>query len=137
MSWLQQFPETERPKAEEALKLYKDAQEMLRTLFWTKSGKCQRQLWYFPGYAKDDDIFIRNNNETIVTYASSTTSCHRRILLLAGRFVAPENIIWVFLPPPFRVWKLMPKHLTTKMTCITPFGKNAFHRLAGCRMVAP
>jgi len=26
MSWLQQFPEADRPKAEEALKLYKDAQ---------------------------------------------------------------------------------------------------------------
>lgn len=92
MSWLQQFPETERPKAEEALKLYKDAQEMLRTFLDKKVVSVNASFGIFPGYAKDDDIFIRNNNETIVLpmlrqqHPATDGFCYS-----LADFVAPEN----------------------------------------------
>jgi len=66
MSWLQQFPETDRPKAEEALKLYKDAQEMLREMLDEKIVHVKASFGIFSAIAKDDDIFIQNDGETFV-----------------------------------------------------------------------
>ena len=58
MSWLQQFLEADRTKAEEALKLYKDAQEMLRRFKDEKVLRVNASFGIYPGYAVDDDIFI-------------------------------------------------------------------------------
>lgn len=66
MSWLQNFPAEDRPKAEEALKLFKDAQEMLRQLLDEKILTVNASFGVFDGYAKDDDIYIQHKGDTIL-----------------------------------------------------------------------
>ncbi|NDP22824.1 MAG: hypothetical protein GZ091_17360 [Paludibacter sp.] len=92
MSWLQQFPEADRPKAEEALNLYKDAQEMLRIMLEDKIVRINASFGVFEGYAQDDDIFIKNNNGliTIPTLRQQHAATDGFCYSLAD-FVAPEN----------------------------------------------
>ena len=92
MSWLHQFPETDRPKAEEALKLYKDAQEMLRQMLDEKIVSINASLGVFPAYAQDDDIFIQDNDKTITvpTLRQQHPATDGFCYSLAD-FVAPEN----------------------------------------------
>ena len=66
MSWLQQFPVADRSKAEEALKLYKDAQKMLRKMLNEKIIHVNASFGIFPCYSQNDDIYIENNEKTIV-----------------------------------------------------------------------
>jgi len=66
MSWLQQFPEADRPKAEEALKLYKDAQGMLRRFKDEKILKINASIGLFKAYAREDDIYIHYKDTTVV-----------------------------------------------------------------------
>jgi 5-methyltetrahydrofolate--homocysteine methyltransferase len=66
MTWLQQFPETDRSKAEEALKLFKDAQAMLRRFKDEKVVHINASFGMFPGYAKNDDIYIVDKDKTVV-----------------------------------------------------------------------
>ena len=56
--WLQKFAFEERPKAEEALKLYKDAQEMLRRFLDEKLVTINAMVGIFPAYAEDDNIIV-------------------------------------------------------------------------------
>jgi len=92
MSWLQKFPETDRPKAEEALKLFKDAQEMLRQMLDEKIVTVNASFGIFHGYAMDDDIFIENDGQTITLpmlrqqHAATDGFCYS-----LADFVAPEN----------------------------------------------
>lgn len=65
VGWLQKFPEAERPKAEEALKLYKDAQEMLRRFLDEKIIKINAMVGIFPAYADEEDIIVEHNGEKI------------------------------------------------------------------------
>jgi len=92
MSWLHQFPETDRPKAEEALKLYKDAQEMLRQMLDEKIVSINASFGVFPAYAQDDDIFIQDNDKTITvpTLRQQHPATDGFCYSLAD-FVAPEN----------------------------------------------
>jgi 5-methyltetrahydrofolate--homocysteine methyltransferase len=66
VGWLQQFRAEDRPKAEEALKLFKDAQEMLRRFLDEKIIKVNASFGIFPAFAKDDDIFIEDNEKLIL-----------------------------------------------------------------------
>lgn len=66
VSWLHGFPEADRPKAEEALKLYKDAQEMLRRFEEEKLLKLNASFGIYNGYAQDDDIYIQDGDQTVV-----------------------------------------------------------------------
>lgn len=66
VSWLHGFPEADRPKAEEALKLYKDAQEMLRRFEEGKLLKLNASFGIYNGYAQDDDIYIQDGDQTVV-----------------------------------------------------------------------
>ena len=92
MSWLQQFPEADRPKAEEALKLFKDAQEMLRQMLDEKIVTVNASFGVFHAYALDDDIFIENNGQTITLpmlrqqHAATDGFCYS-----LADFVAEEN----------------------------------------------
>src|SRR5674476_756066 len=63
VGWLQQFLPEERPKAEEALKLYKDALEMLRRFLDEKIVRVNASFGVFEGYANDDDIFIKSDQQ--------------------------------------------------------------------------
>ena len=92
MSWLHQFPLADRPKAEEALKLFKDAQEMLRQMVDEKIVAVHASFGVFQGYALDDDIFIENDDKTITLpmlrqqHAATDGFCYS-----LADFVAPEN----------------------------------------------
>ena len=92
MSWLQKFPEADRPKAEEALKLFKDAKEMLRQMLDEKIVTVNASFGVFHGYAMDDDIFIENDGQTITLpmlrqqHAATDGFCYS-----LADFVAPEN----------------------------------------------
>lgn len=92
MGWLQQFPEVDRPKAEEALKLFKDAQEMLRQMLDEKIISINASFGVFEGYAEDDNVFIHNNEQTIKIpmlrqqHAATDGFCYS-----LADFVAPEN----------------------------------------------
>jgi 5-methyltetrahydrofolate--homocysteine methyltransferase len=93
MSWLQQFPEADRPKAEEVLKLYKDAQEMLRSFLDEKIIRVNASFGIFPAYANDDDdIFIKDNDKMIhiPTLRQQHTTTEGFCYSLSD-FVAPKN----------------------------------------------
>ena len=63
--WLQKIPESERAKAEEAIKLYKDAQEMLREFREKKVLTINASVGIYPAYAEDDDIFVNHDGKKI------------------------------------------------------------------------
>ena len=92
MTWLQQFPVADRPKAEEALKLFKDAQAMLRRFKDEKVLHINASFGMFPGYAKNDDIYIVDNGNTVVipTLRQQHPSTDGFCYSLAD-FVASEN----------------------------------------------
>ncbi|MBP1637777.1 MAG: Methionine synthase [Bacteroidetes bacterium] len=66
MIWLQTIPEEDRPKAEEALKLYKDAQEMLRLFLEEKLVKINVAYSINKAYSADDDIVIQSESKSII-----------------------------------------------------------------------
>ena len=92
MGWLQNFPLADRPKAEEALKLYKDAQEMLREMLDNKIVTVNASFGVFKSYSKDDDIVIQHDNKTTVLpmrrqqHAATDGFCYS-----LADFVATEN----------------------------------------------
>lgn len=65
VSWLQKFPESQRAKAEEAIKLYIDAQAMLREFRDKKVLTINASVGIYSAYAEDDDIIINNNGNEI------------------------------------------------------------------------
>jgi len=92
VGWLQKFPETDRPKAEEALKLYKDAQEMLRIFLDKKTININASFGIFPAYSIDDDIYIQNDEKSVIIptlrqqHASADGFCYS-----LADFIAPEK----------------------------------------------
>lgn len=56
--WLMGFEEKDRPKAEEALKLFRDTQEMLRDVVENKLLKINAVYSIFPAYSENDNIII-------------------------------------------------------------------------------
>lgn len=63
--WLQKFSGLEREKAEEALKLYKDAQEMLRRFLDEKIVTINALVGIFPAHSDEDDIYAEKDNQVI------------------------------------------------------------------------
>jgi len=92
MSWLQTFDAADRAKAEEALTLYRDAQEMLRDIVENEVVKINASFGIYKGFAKDDDIFIENENQifTIPTLRQQHAATDGFCYSLAD-FVAPAN----------------------------------------------
>ncbi len=66
ISWLQQFSLEDRPKAEEALKLYKDAIEMLRNMLDDKIVTINASFGIFHGHSVNDDIIIQNGDQKVI-----------------------------------------------------------------------
>lgn len=58
VGWLQKFSMDERAKAEEALKLYKDAREMLQRFLEEKIITINAVVGIFPAHSEDDDIVV-------------------------------------------------------------------------------
>lgn len=90
--WLQKFPLEDRPKAEEALKLFRDAQEILRRFQDEKILTINASFGVFPGWSEDDDIFIKNGEQLVKLpmlrqqHEATDGFCYS-----LADFVAPEN----------------------------------------------
>lgn len=63
--WLMSFDEKDRAKAEEALKLFRDTQEMLKDVVEQKSLKINAVYSIFPAYSENDNIVIETENGQI------------------------------------------------------------------------
>ncbi len=89
-TWLHEQPEAERTKAEEALKLYDDAQKVLKQLAWGKdtSACCEALYGFFPAVSIGDDIRI--GDKTIPTLRQQTLNDKGFCLSLAD-YVIPES----------------------------------------------
>ncbi len=61
-SWLSSFKEKDKQKAEEALKLYKDAQKILQELKNTNRLTINASLGIYPAFSSEEDIIINHNN---------------------------------------------------------------------------
>lgn len=64
-AWLQNFPDNERDKAKEALKLFRDAQEMLHYFLDSHTLRINTVIGIFPAYSQEDDIIIRHNEQEL------------------------------------------------------------------------
>lgn len=65
--WLQKFPEDKKEKAEEAYKLFRDAQEMLRRFLDEDIIKINASVGIFPARSQEDDILVDvDGNEVIL-----------------------------------------------------------------------
>ena len=65
VGWLQKFAESERPKAEEAIKLYKDAQEMLRRFKDEKILTINASVGIYSAYSDNEDIVVKQDDKEI------------------------------------------------------------------------
>lgn len=65
-SWLKQFDLKDQPKAEEALKLYKDAQEMLRDFRDNKTISINAGIGLYPAHSEGEDIIIKTDDKQVV-----------------------------------------------------------------------
>lgn len=61
-SWMQRFSPTEREEAEEAVKLYKDAQEMLRRFRDENIISLNVSFGFYKAHSEDDDIIIESDS---------------------------------------------------------------------------
>lgn len=61
VGWLQQFSQKERPKAKEALKLYKDARELLQRIIAEKLLIANAVVYITQAYGEEEDIVIQTS----------------------------------------------------------------------------
>ncbi|MEN9918397.1 MAG: methionine synthase [Bacteroidota bacterium] len=59
-TWLNTFPEDDREKAEEGMKLYRDARSMLDQLIYDKAEYIKAVYGIFEAYTEDESIYINN-----------------------------------------------------------------------------
>lgn len=92
MSWLQSLPDKEKPKGEEALKLYIDAKEMLRDMLENKIVSVNASFGIFNAHAEEDDIFVEHDGKLTVLpmlrqqHPSTDGFCYS-----LADFIAPEH----------------------------------------------
>ncbi len=91
-SWLSEFDEKDRAKAEEALKLFRDTQEMLKDVVEQKSLKINAVYSIFPAYSENDNIVIETENGqiTLPTLRQQNPSADGFCYSLSD-FLAEEN----------------------------------------------
>jgi cobalamin-dependent methionine synthase I len=92
MSWLQTLPDKEKPKGEEALKLYIDAKEMLREMLEKKIVSVNASFGIFNAHAEEDDIFLEHDG--IVTVLPMLRQQHPStdgFCYSLADFIATEN----------------------------------------------
>ncbi len=63
--WIMGFEEKDRPKAEEALKLFRDTQEMLRDIVENNLLKLNAVYAIYPAYSQNDNLVIEYENTKI------------------------------------------------------------------------
>ena len=64
--WLNKFPENDRTKAEEALKLFQDAQEILHRFSAEKIIRTNVMFGIFSAYSDGNDIIIQNGEQITI-----------------------------------------------------------------------
>lgn len=98
VGWLQKFPENERAKAEEALKLYKDAQEMLRRFLDEKIVTLNAMVGIFPAHSEDEDIVVafENKKNTIPTLRQQIPASDGFCYSLADFLKPADDYVGVF-----------------------------------------
>ncbi|OQB31184.1 MAG: Methionine synthase [Bacteroidetes bacterium ADurb.Bin174] len=64
-NWLKNLPAENKAKAEEALKLYKDAWDMLKELENQQALQINANVGFYQAYTEGDDIIIDSGNEKI------------------------------------------------------------------------
>ncbi|MDD3080290.1 MAG: vitamin B12 dependent-methionine synthase activation domain-containing protein [Paludibacter sp.] len=92
VGWLQKFSPEERPKAQEAVKLYKDAQEMLRRFLDEKIVTINAAVGIYHAHSEDEDIVFDLDEKSvrIPTLRQQQPSTDGFCYSLAD-FLAPEN----------------------------------------------
>lgn len=65
-SWLASFKKEDQAKAEEALRLYKDAQDVLLKIQTENTLTAHASLGIFPAYSSEEDIIIKHKNQEIL-----------------------------------------------------------------------
>ncbi|NDV46420.1 hypothetical protein D0T49_05120 [Paludibacter sp. 221] len=97
-AWLLQFPENEREKAEEALKLFRDAQEVLRQFSEEKGIRINATFGLFGAYSENDDIVIVHEGEKtrIPTLRQQHTSTDGFCYALADFLNSKDDYIGIF-----------------------------------------
>ena len=90
--WLLGFEEKDRPKAEEALKLFRDTQEMLRDVVENKLLNINAVYSIFPAYSENDNIIIeaQTGKITLPTLRQQKPSADGFCYSLSD-FIAEEN----------------------------------------------
>lgn len=64
--WLQGFDEKDRPKAEEALKLFRDTQEMLQDIVENDLLKLNAGYSIFPAHSDGENLVVEANDKTYI-----------------------------------------------------------------------
>lgn len=113
----------DRPKAEEALKLYRDTQEMLRDILENKLLTLNAVYRHLSGsFKRDDNIVVETESATInipvlrQQHPSADGFCYS-----LADFYLKKTITWAHLPMRNRGPKWWHNDLRPKMTCISPF----------------
>jgi len=86
--WLARFPADERGKAEEALRLYDDAQQLLHTFVAGNTMSCKALYGFFPSVGDGDDIHI--GGTTLPTLRQQAINKENTYLSLAD-YVMPSS----------------------------------------------
>ncbi|MDL2290440.1 methionine synthase, partial [Paludibacteraceae bacterium OttesenSCG-928-F17] len=90
--WLQKFSPEEKDKAEEALSLYRDAQQILFSFLNEKTVKINAVFSILPAYSRENDIYIKVGDKeiSIPTLRQQQASSDGFCYSLAD-FLASEN----------------------------------------------
>ncbi|MFV0391935.1 MAG: vitamin B12 dependent-methionine synthase activation domain-containing protein [Paludibacteraceae bacterium] len=97
--WLQGFEAKYRPKAEEALKLFRDTQEMMREIFEKNLLAIHAAYSIYPAFSNEnDEIVIRGNTDkiTIPTLRQQHTSADGFCYSLADFLAESDDYIGIF-----------------------------------------
>jgi 5-methyltetrahydrofolate--homocysteine methyltransferase len=90
--WLQKFSAEERVKAEEALKLYKDALAMLRNFRDDASISINASLGIYPAYSNDDDlVFVDGEKQISIPVLRQQTPSGDGFCYSLADFLKPED----------------------------------------------
>lgn len=86
--WLAGFPEEERAKAAEAIKLYRDAQELLECLVETKADFCKAVYGLFPAVSIGDNVKIGDQIVPMLRQQEKKEGAYKSL----ADYVMPESI---------------------------------------------
>jgi len=91
-SWLQKFSSDDRAKAEEAIKLYKDAQNMLRIFREENTISINASLGIYPAFSDDDNIvFVCADKHIRIPVLRQQTPSNDGFCYSLADFLKPAN----------------------------------------------